>query len=168
MTEVKKDLAKRFFYLLYAFLERKYGAECVEIIYIRHTDDAEEVDENTFFHDPKSGGTKVLPALELMTKLVQERYSGPEWNVYGAQASDGDAFGDDPKKSAEWLMGRLLFLVRYFAYVEVPDAPGKESLLKLAYKRIINSERFRAGTVSARNQIYQVLREFFKKEVGIS
>src|SRR5688572_9533860 len=100
MDEDKKDLAKRFFTLLYLFLTRKYKQ--VELVFIRHTEDAEEVDENTFFHDPKSGGTVVLSALELMEKVRRARYA-EGWNVYAAQASDGDAFGSDPAKSARFL-----------------------------------------------------------------
>ena len=61
MDERKKDLAKRFFALLYLFLERKYSA--VDVVFIRHTETAQEVDEKTFFHDPQSGGTLVMPAL---------------------------------------------------------------------------------------------------------
>ncbi len=49
MDETKKDLAKRFFTLLYLFLTRKY--EHVDIVFVRHTDNAEEVDEKTFFYD---------------------------------------------------------------------------------------------------------------------
>ena len=93
MDEDKKDLAKRFFTLLYLFLTRKYGE--VDLIFIRHTDDAEEVDEETFFHDTRSGGTVVYSALELADKIRTERYASG-WNVYAAQASDGDAFGADP------------------------------------------------------------------------
>ncbi len=66
MSEAKKDLAKRFFTLLYLFLTRKY--EHVELVFVRHTDGAEEVDEQTFFHDPRSGGTVVLSALQLMVE----------------------------------------------------------------------------------------------------
>ena len=97
MDEDKKDLAKRFFTLLYLFLTRKYGE--VDLIFIRHTDDAEEVDEETFFHDTRSGGTVVYSALELADKIRAERYASG-WNVYAAQASDGDAFGADPARSA--------------------------------------------------------------------
>ena len=93
MDENKKDLAKRFFTLLYLFLTRKYTQ--VELVFIRHTENAEEVDETTFFHDPQSGGTVVLSALELMDKIRRERYAD-DWNIYAAQASDGDAFGSDP------------------------------------------------------------------------
>ena len=69
MDEGKKDLAKRFFTLLYLFLSRKY--EHVDLVFIRHTDNAEEVDERTFFYDPKSGGTIVLSALELMREILE-------------------------------------------------------------------------------------------------
>ena len=49
MSEHMKDLAKRFYMLLYVFLTRRYRH--VEIAsFIRHTDRAEEVDEDTFFH----------------------------------------------------------------------------------------------------------------------
>src|SRR5580698_2787796 len=67
MTEHMKDLAKRFYMLLYVFLNRRY--RYVEIVFIRHTDRAEEVDEQTFFHDPASGGTLVSSALQAMHEI---------------------------------------------------------------------------------------------------
>ncbi len=101
------------------FLTRKY--ERVELVFIRHTDEAEEVDEDTFFYDTQSGGTVVFSALELMQQICAARYPRSEWNIYAAQASDGDAFGADPAKSARFLREHLLPLARYFAYIEFPD-----------------------------------------------
>ena len=72
MTEHMKDLAKRFYMLLYVFLKRRYRH--VEIVFIRHTDRAEEVDEETFFHGPATGGTVVSTALEEMHEIVRTRY----------------------------------------------------------------------------------------------
>ena len=161
MTEDKKDLAKRFFTLLYLFLSRKY--EKVEIVFIRHTDDAQEVDEDTFFHDTRSGGTVVLSALKLMQEIMAARYPGDAWNVYGAQVSDGDAFGADPEKSRACLVDQLLPQVRYFAYIEVPDHEHRASPLAHAYQRI-DSDRFAMKSVTARNEVYPVLRELFKRE----
>src|SRR6266481_3340093 len=88
MSEHMKDLAKRFYMLLYVFLTRRYRH--VEIVFIRHTDRAEEVDEDTFFHDPASGGTLVSSALKEMHDIVRSRFRPADWNVYAAQASDGD------------------------------------------------------------------------------
>ena len=72
MSEHMKDLAKRFYMLLYIFLTRRYRH--VEIVFIRHTDRAEEVDEQTFFHSPATGGTVVSSAFEAMRRIVEARY----------------------------------------------------------------------------------------------
>jgi uncharacterized sporulation protein YeaH/YhbH (DUF444 family) len=162
MTEDKKDVAKRFFTLLYLFLSRKY--EFVELIFIRHTDDAQEVDEDTFFHDPQSGGTVVLSALKLMQEIIEERFPIDTWNIYGAQVSDGDAFGADPEKSRALLQEGLLPKVRYFTYVEVPDG-DRTSPLSYAYQRI-DDERFAMASVASRTEVYPVLRELFRKETA--
>jgi uncharacterized sporulation protein YeaH/YhbH (DUF444 family) len=163
MTEDKKDLAKRFYTLLYLFLSRKY--EKVELVFIRHTDNAQEVDENAFFHDRQSGGTVVLSALKLMQEIMQARYPTDAWNIYGAQVSDGDAFGADPEKSRACLTEQLLPNLRYFAYIEVPDDPMRTSPLSYAYQRI-ESEKFAMSSVTNRGDVYPVLRELFKKEAA--
>ena len=106
MTEAKKDLAKRFFTLLYIFLARKY--QQVQVVFIRHTEEAEEVEEQEFFHGTASGGTVVLSALEMMKDTIEKRFPPSAWNIYAAQASDGDAFGADPEKSRGYLMQHLL------------------------------------------------------------
>ena len=48
MGEREKDLAKRFFVLLHLFLKRRYDR--IDIVFMRHTDEAGEVDEDTFFY----------------------------------------------------------------------------------------------------------------------
>jgi hypothetical protein len=164
MDENKKDLAKRFFTLLYLFLTRKYGA--VDLIFIRHTDDAEEVDEDTFFHDTRTGGTVVLSALELTDKIREERYAHG-WNVYAAQASDGDAFGADPARSARFLRERLLPSTRYYTYLELADPHTYEhvSTLWAEYERVAEATRnFAMRRAAQREQIYPVFRGLFRKE----
>jgi len=164
MNEDKKDLAKRFFTLLYLFLTRKYQE--VDLVFIRHTDDAEEVDENTFFHDTRTGGTVVLSALELCDKVRQERYASG-WNVYAAQASDGDAFGADPARSARFLREKLLPSTRYYTYLELSaaDESPHSSTLWAEYGRVAESTgNFAMRRASQRSEIYPVFRELFKKE----
>jgi uncharacterized protein len=161
MDEDKKDLAKRFFTLLYLFLTRKY--DTVELVFVRHTDNAEEVDEQRFFHDTASGGTVVLSALRLMDEIIEARYPPQQWNIYGAQVSDGDAFGADPEKSRAFLEDQLLPQSRYFAYIEVPDDGDRSSPLSYAYERI-GAPNFAMRSVTERSEIYPVLRELFRKE----
>jgi uncharacterized sporulation protein YeaH/YhbH (DUF444 family) len=162
MDEARKDLAKRFFTLLYLFLTRKY--EQVELVFIRHTDDAEEVEEDAFFNDPKSGGTVVLSALELAHKIAAERYPASEWNVYVAQASDGDAFGADAGKSARFLEQSLLPMLRYFAYIEVRSPEETRTSSLWASYQTIGRGIFAMKRAAHRSEIYPVFRELFKKE----
>jgi len=53
MDQARKDLAKRFFILLYLFLTRHY--EKIDIVFIRHHTQAAEVSEEQFFHSTESG-----------------------------------------------------------------------------------------------------------------
>nr|WP_202608273.1 YeaH/YhbH family protein [Burkholderia pseudomallei] len=161
MDEQRKDLAKRFFILLYLFLKRNY--ERIEVVFIRHHTRAEEVDEDTFFHSTESGGTVVSSALELMRKVMEERYSPTEWNIYGAQASDGDNWTDDSPKCRKILDEDILTKVRYFAYIQVTP---EEQNLWLEYAQLALSQPHLAmKKVESAADIYPVFRELFEKHV---
>jgi len=166
MDERKKDLAKRFFVLLYLFLQRKYGM--VDVVFIRHTEKAEEVDEERFFNDPQTGGTLVQPALELANKVVDHRYGGPDWNVYVAQASDGDCTVEDGARSAGFVKQVLLPKLRYFAYVDIPSASGwfnRPSDLWQSYDEI-EDPAFAKRNVRGRADIWPVFRELFARRTS--
>ena len=120
MSEHMKDLAKRFYTLLYVFLTRRYRH--VEIVFIRHTDRAEEVDEDTFFHDPTSGGTIVSSALEAMYEIVCARFRPSDWNIYAAQASDGDNSSSDGDAVSQLLTDKISRSAQFFAYLEVGES----------------------------------------------
>src|SRR6201996_240893 len=77
MSEHMKDLAKRFYMLLYVFLKRRY--EHVDVVFIRHTHEASEVDEQTFFYSRETGGTVVSTALVKMAEIVKARYPVDQW-----------------------------------------------------------------------------------------
>ena len=139
MSEHMKDLAKRFYMLLYVFLKRRYRH--VEIVFIRHTDRAEEVDEETFFHGPASGGTLVSSALQAMHDIVRSRFRPADWNIYAAQASDGDNSYSDGEVAARLLTETILPVSQFFAYLEVGEAGGNpfdmaDSSLWTLYQRL--------------------------------
>jgi len=127
MTEDMKDLAKRFYLLLHLFLRRNY--EHVDLVFIRHTSEAREVDEETFFHSRETGGTVVSTALEEMRRIVEERYPVEDWNIYAAQASDGDNYASDSPICLQLLNEEILPICQYFAYVEVHDRHQAEIFL---------------------------------------
>jgi uncharacterized protein len=165
MTESMKDLAKRFFMLLYLFLERRYRH--VELVFIRHTHEAKEVDEQTFFYSTETGGTVVSTALEQMRQIVQERYSPADWNIYAAQASDGDNTAGDNERTANLLANVILPVCQYFAYLEVgehDDRFGRETALWRTYKLIAEvDDALAMRRVRSRSDIYPVFRELFSR-----
>lgn len=160
MDEARKDLAKRFFILLYLFLTRHY--EKIDIVFIRHHTQAQEVDEENFFHSTETGGTVVSSALVLMEEIARARYPTSEWNIYGAQASDGDNWHHDSGRCRELLAHNILPLCRYFAYVQVAE---EEQNLWDEYSTLAHESKvFAIRKVTEASQIYPVFRELFKKE----
>lgn len=159
MDEARKDLAKRFFSLLYLFLTRHY--ERIDIVFIRHHTQAAEVTEDVFFHATESGGTVVSSALVLLDEIMQARYATEDWNIYVAQASDGDNFSHDSGTCSKLLTERILPLVRYFAYVQVAE---EEQNLWEEYTQIAAAHtHFAMRKVATPSDIYPVFRELFRK-----
>lgn len=160
MDEGRKELSKRFFILLYLFLTRHY--EKIDIVFIRHHTQAQEVDEQNFFHATETGGTVVSSALVLMEEIARARYPTSEWNIYGAQASDGDNWHHDSGRCRQLLAERILPLCRYFAYVQVAE---EEQNLWDEYSQLAGQTKlFAMRKVTEASQIYPVFRELFKKE----
>lgn len=160
MDEARKDLAKRFFILLYLFLTRHY--ERIELVFIRHHTQAQEVDEQNFFHSTETGGTVVSSALVLMDEIARARYPTSDWNIYGAQASDGDNWHHDSGRCRELLANNILPLCRYFAYVQVAE---EEQSLWDEYEALAQeSTGFAVRKAIEASQIYPVFRDLFKKE----
>jgi len=170
MGEREKDLAKRFFILLHLFLKRKYDR--VDIVFIRHTHEASEVDEQEFFYGKETGGTVVSSAIEEMISIREARYPVSEWNIYAAQASDGDNSGGDTAYCIELLEANLLPLVQYFAYIEIAErsegggwGSGNGKELWRGYAELAESApNFAMKKVAAPADIYPVFRELFAKQ----
>jgi uncharacterized sporulation protein YeaH/YhbH (DUF444 family) len=164
MTEPLKDLAKRFFMLLHVFLTRYYRE--VHLVFIRHTSTAMEVDEETFFRGTETGGTVISTALEEMLKVVQARYSPADWNIYAAQASDGDNFHDDMPRCIRLLDKEVLPLCQYFAYVETTHGERfndtHETPVWHGYSHVARRHRnFVIRRVTSPEDIYPVFHELF-------
>jgi len=163
MDEGRKNIAKRFFMLLYLFLTKSY--ERIDVVFIRHHTVAKEVDEEEFFASRESGGTVVSSALELMKDIILERYPSASWNIYAAQASDGDNWEDDSPRCRELLLQSILPLTQYFAYVEI-EAEEPQSLWH-EYARVkAASPRFAMQRILTLEDIYPVFRELFRKKVA--
>ncbi|PZQ73103.1 MAG: hypothetical protein DI563_15930 [Variovorax paradoxus] len=160
MDEARKDMSKRFFMLLYLFLTRHY--EKIDLVFLRHHTQAQEVSEDEFFHATETGGTVVSSALVLMRDIIRARYPSGEWNIYGAQASDGDNWHQDSGRCRELLDETILPSCRYYAYVQVAEA---EQNLWQEYTQLAGIRpNFAMRKVSSAQDIYPVFRDLFKKE----
>lgn len=161
MNQARKDLAKRFFTLLYLFLRRNY--EHIDVVFIRHHTVAKEVDEEEFFYSRETGGTVVSSALEMMRDIARERYPTSSWNIYAAQASDGDNWHTDSPSCQEILSQDLMPLVRYFAYVEI--TPDRHQSLWEAYREVeAQWPNFAMRQIDDPADIYPVFRDLFKRK----
>jgi hypothetical protein len=161
MDEGRKNVAKRFFMLLYLFLNRNY--EHIDVVFIRHHTIASEVDEDDFFTSRETGGTVVSSALELMYSIVRERYPSGLWNIYGAQASDGDNWNDDSPRCRELLSDSILAVCQYFAYIEITDGPPQNLWQEYEKLQATHDGQFAMQRISDITDIYPVFRELFKR-----
>lgn len=163
MDEAKKDIAKRFFILLYLFLTKNY--EKIELVFIRHHTSAKEVNEEEFFYSRETGGTVVSSALELLSAIIDSRYPAASWNIYVAQASDGDNWNADSPYCQELLQEKIMPLLQYFAYIEI--MPRHHQSLWEVYQQVRNQyPNFAMENIDNIADIYPVFRELFKRKTA--
>jgi len=163
MDQATKDIAKRFYILLYLFLSRTY--KTIEVVYIRHHTQAKEVDEQEFFYSQETGGTIVSSALKLMHNIQQARYPASQWNVYGAQASDGDNWADDTPLCHKLLAENILPNSRYFSYIEITNR-AHQSLWDAYQELSEQKSQFAIKHIKEVSDIYPVFRQLFEKKLA--
>lgn len=164
MTQATKDLAKRFYILLYLFLRRNY--ERIDVVFIRHHTSAKEVEEEEFFYSRETGGTIVSSALRLMQQIIEERYPVNEWNIYCAQASDGDNWNDDSPICRELLIKQIMPAMQYYCYVEI--TPREHQTLWQEYEAVAEhfADSFAQQQITDAADIYPVFRQLFQKRMA--
>ncbi|AKM48039.1 UPF0229 protein NT01EI_1636 [Edwardsiella anguillarum] len=163
MDQATKEMAKRFYILLYLFLSRNY--KNIEVVYIRHHTQAKEVDEQEFFYSQETGGTIVSSALKLMDEIVRARYDPAQWNIYAAQASDGDNWADDSPLCQQLLTTRLLPLVRYYCYIEITRR-AHQTLWREYEGLSQRCDNFAMQHIREPQDIYPVFRELFARQLA--
>jgi len=164
MTEEHKDLAKRFFMLLNLFVSRKYKR--VDCVFIRHHILATECTEEDFFNNKENGGTIVSSAFKLSKEIVDDRYSPNEWNIYFAQASDGDNFDHDNEELKNIIANDILPITQYFSYIQVGQKRhgyyNSGNLLQEYVSLQAKNKNMVTKHIEDTSDIYPVFREIFK------
>ena len=161
MDAAKKEIAKRFFILLYLFLTKNY--QKIELIFIRHHTSAKEVSEEEFFYSRETGGTVVSSALHLLHDIILSRYSPKIWNIYVAQASDGDNWNADSPHCFELLEHNIIPLLQYFAYIEIMPR-HHQSLWDVYLKLAQTYPQFAMENITSAADIYPVFRHLFQRK----
>jgi uncharacterized sporulation protein YeaH/YhbH (DUF444 family) len=163
MDQAKKDIAKRFFTLLYFFLTGTY--DNIELVFIRHHTVAKEVDEQEFFYSRETGGTVVSSALKLMDEIIADRYPTHEWNIYAAQASDGDNWSDDSPLCRDILIKSIMPKVQYYAYIEITEDTPRG-----LWREFMNVKKqcanFAMQRIEKAGDIFPVFQKLFKKKAA--
>lgn len=173
MGEKEKDIAKRFYILLNLFLKRNY--EHVDVVFVRHAESALEVDEEMFFHGRISGGTLISSGYALVNQIIKDRYNPEQWNIYIAQATDGDNFPEDDNDTEKLLITSLLPVTQYFAYLEVASGRAQWSrngvvedsnTLRMIKEKMKSHPNLQGRMVNDYPEIYPIFRSLFRRNAN--
>lgn len=169
MSKEEKDIAKRFYFFLYLMLTLNY--DNVHVVWIRHTTDAQRVSEEEFFNSRETGGTVVSSSLHLANKirlhgdeLSPGGYPTAAWNIYFAQASDGDNMYNDMDVCVNLLNSHIMPVTNYYAYTQI-RSPGEQNLWK-HYLEVHAKypKRFQMRHINSKKEIWGVFQDLFKKK----
>lgn len=161
MDEHKKNLAKRFYILLYEFLKRKHKE--IEIVFISHTETAKEVSEHNFFYSTESGGTLLSSSLKLVSEIIDSRYDVDETNIYIAQTTDGDNLSSDNSVFTE-LMMKLLKITQYFTYLEINSYPYHSETWRAISVIENTNDNLCVRKMNKTDELITTFRSMFKKK----
>ena len=143
------DDAKRFrvraaaFWTLRWLRSRYPDVACAFVV---HDSAAEEVDEHTFFHVGRMGGTVISSGLVLAQEILEARFPPAQWNRYALFFSDGENFPGDEPALADALR-RLHEGCQLVGYGEVEDHLRDTGLLRGLRRLSGRLPRFRAAGI---------------------
>src|SRR5438132_393806 len=164
MDTMKKYLVRSFFFLLYQFICTKYRN--VEIVFIAHHTEANEVTEEEFFHKGESGGTFISSGYVKALEIIQARYHPSLWNVYSFHCSDGDNFDSD-NPAALRTAKELAEVCNLFGYGEIKPLGSRyyESSMLNIFRRL-DADNFQTVLIERKEDIWPSFKAFLAKDRG--
>jgi sporulation protein YhbH len=162
MDTMKKYLARSFFFLLYQFIATRYRS--VEIVFIAHHTEANEVSEEEFFHKGESGGTFISSGYQKALDIIAERYHPSLWNLYAFHCSDGDNFDSD-NPAAIRTARELCDVCNLFGYGEIKPLGSRyyESSMLNVFRRL-DAPNFQAVLIERKEDIWPSFKAFLSKD----
>lgn len=158
MTDEQKEIVRIESFWIDMWIKAHYKG--VETVYIIHDAVAHEVDEHTFYHTRESGGTKISSAYEMADRIIDQRYSPEEWNLYAFHFSDGDNWGDDIPHCIELMQKRLLPKLNLFGYGQVESPYGSGEFFDYVNELLGENENVVVSKIPDRESILSSIKEF--------
>ncbi|HVN90699.1 MAG TPA: sporulation protein YhbH [Candidatus Binataceae bacterium] len=162
MDTMKKYLARSFFFMLYQFIATRYRN--VEIVFIGHHTEANEVTEEEFFHKGEAGGTFISSGYQKALDIIAERYHPTLWNIYAFHCSDGDNFDSD-NPAALRTAKELTDVCNLFGYGEIKPLGSRyyESSMLNVFRRL-EAANFQAVLIERKEDIWPSFKAFLSKD----
>jgi len=161
MDQIKKYLARSFYFLLYQFVRYKY--ENATVVFIAHTTEAKEVNEQDFFHRGESGGTFISSGYAKALEIIEQRFNPALWNIYTFHCSDGDNWTEDNPKAVT-LAKELCAVSTLFGYGEISTDREWDSTISREYSKYIKAENFITVTLERKEDIWKAFKHILEKE----
>jgi sporulation protein YhbH len=165
MTKDIKFIARSFYFLLYQFIRHKYDA--VKIVFIGHTTEAFETDEDSFFNRGASGGTFVSTAPTLAMNIINQRFHPSSWNIYAFHCTDGDNWPEDETKSINAFKA-LSEVSQMTCYCEILPSenriawdPEHSGTLMKSLRPLDDGKKFRTISLYSEKDIWPMFNKLF-------
>lgn len=160
MDQPRKYLARSFYFLLYQFVRFKY--EQVEVVFIAHSTEAKEVNEQEFFHKGESGGTFISSGYAKALEIIEQRYNPAVWNIYAFHCSDGDNWDEDNDK-AVILAKELCEVCNLFGYGEIAVSSYYRTIRE-TFAENISHDNFVIATIGGKEDVWPAFKSIIDKE----
>ncbi|HHW60846.1 MAG TPA: YeaH/YhbH family protein [Syntrophomonadaceae bacterium] len=152
----KKYLARSFFFLLYQFVRYRYAN--VELVFINHTTEAKEVNEDDFFHRGEAGGTKISSGYQKALEIIAERYNPELWNVYAFHCSDGDNWPEDVDRAVE-KASELCHVCNLFGYGEILTTWEPNHSMLTHFRQEISAHNFVSVSMGGKEDVWPAFKQ---------
>jgi hypothetical protein len=164
MAELDRKLAKSFFFWAVQGLRRQYRH--LDTVFVAHTTEAWEFDEEEFFKVSGSGGTIASTGLRKVREIIDDRFSPSRYNIYLFYASDGDNSSAD-RIEAEAELGALCEAANYVGYLEVATSSSRDLGTETGalFKALAAAGKpVGSFAISKLEDIWQAVKHFFRHQ----
>ena len=166
MSDRDRQLAKSFFFWAVQGLRRQYRH--LDTVFVAHTTEAWEFNEEEFFKVSGSGGTVTSAGLKKVREIISARFDPGRYNVYLFYASDGDNASSD-HADAEAALDEIAALANYAGYLEVSATPQSRlnSECGALFKALADAGKPAASfAISRFEDIWDAVRHFFQHQAA--